>query len=167
MIIMVRLNTWFGKPASTEDPCKDWKFSRWDGYIAGYGSKYVKIIPDQPSLLSLHRLYHYSYKFNPWCLPLAEILRVQPKKIASRYLGYLPPHIYPSSCFLYFGVVSDFFSPDTFTIKYKSSTRSWLSVPRNFIQEGFWYMKQFKQGFWTFCLEGIVRDRFPNPQGSC
>ena len=28
-------------------------------------------------------------------------------------------------------------------------------------------MKQFKQGFWTFCLEGIVRDRLPNPQGSC
>ena len=103
----------------------------------------------------------------PWCLPLAEILRVQPKKIASRYLGYLPPHIYPSSCFLYFGVVSEFYSPDTFTIKHKSSTRSWLSVPRNFIQEGFWYMKQFKQGFWTFCLEGIVRDRSPNPQGSC
>ena len=104
---------------------------------------------------------------SPRCLPLAEILRVQPKKIASRYLGYLPPHIYPSSFFLYFGVVSEFYSPDTFTIKYKSSTRSWLSVPRNFIQEGFWYMKQFKQGFWTFCLEGIVRDRFPNPQGSC
>ena len=103
----------------------------------------------------------------PWCLPLAEILRVQPKKIASRYLGYLPPHIYPSSCFLYFGVVSEFYSPDTFTLKYKNSTCSWLSVPRNFIQEGFWYMKQFKQGFWTFCLEGIVRDRSPNPQGSC
>ena len=58
-------------------------------------------------------------------LPLAEILRVQPKKIASGYLGDLPPHIYPSSCFLYFGVVSEFYSPDTLTIKYKNSKRSW------------------------------------------
>ena len=87
------------------------------------------------------------------------------QKNSQGYLGYLPPNFYPSSCFLYVGVVSEFYSPDTFTIKYKSSTCSWLSVPRNFSQEGFWYMKQFKQGFWTFCLDGIVRDRFPNPQG--
>ena len=57
-------------------------------------------------------------------LRLAEILRVQPKKIASGYLGDLSPHIYPSSCFLYFGVVSEFYSPDTLAIKYKNSKRS-------------------------------------------
>ena len=51
---------------------------------------------------------YVKWKRDPRCLPLAEILRVEPKKIASRYLGYLPPHIYPSSCFLYFGVVSKF-----------------------------------------------------------
>ena len=41
-------------------------------------------------------------------LPLAEILRVQPPKIASGYLGDLSPHIYPSSCFHILGLYRNF-----------------------------------------------------------
>ena len=91
-----------------------------------------------PWTATSNTLYHLA---SPWLTPGWN--PEGPAQKNSQQIPWISPTAYLSQrFFLNRGVVSEFYSPDTFTIKYKSSTRSWLSVPRNFIQEGSWYISQ-------------------------
>ena len=72
----------------------------------------------------LYYIYIFMYLQYPWLAP-GWNPEGPAKKNSQRVPGDLSPHIYPSSCLLYFGVVSEFYSPDTLTIKYRNSKRSW------------------------------------------